>query len=84
MGEGEAFMKYGSISNHLCVRPWQLAVAQDKTLPVRKWYHLGEVYAVSSMSAVCSIGKSILKAVEPVDEESVVFQCSDGSFVRVH
>lgn len=77
-------MKYGSISNHLCIRAWQVAVTKDKTLPVRKWYHLGTVHAVSSISAVCGIGKSITKEVEPVDEESVVFHCSDDYFVRVH
>lgn len=77
-------MKYGSISSHLCVKPWQLAVTKDKTLPVRKWNHLGTVWAVSSISAVYGLGKSIMKAVEPVDEESAVFYCSDGSFVRVH
>ena len=77
------------ISRHLHEKPWQVATSEDSSLPIRKWDHLGTVWAVSAKSAAYQAradkkGDIVRTLTLPGDSEAIAFEFSDGSFVRVH
>ncbi len=75
------------ISSHCDLKPYQVAVTQDKSLPVRKWDHLREtVWAVTSKDAAYHAreykGGDMTDSFV-IDPVSVVYCFPDGLFVRV-
>ena len=83
-----------SISNHLHVKPYQIAVTNDKTLPIRKWNHLGTFWDVSAISAIYQmrtkrgkdgdiIGRSGFWPIGSEGQHHAI-ECEDGEFVAVH
>ena len=51
-------MKTFPISTHLNAKPWQVSIVpEDRSLPFRKWNHLGTIWAVSAKSAAFRVGK---------------------------
>ena len=68
--------------------PWQVAVTENPSLPVRKWRHLGTFYSESSLSAAYDAvrGHDIGRVIETFagDGDSVVYKFSSGLFCRVH
>jgi hypothetical protein len=87
--KGWAKAAQAAISHHLDKKPWEVAVSKDSSLPVRKWNHLGTVWAASAKSAAYQAradekGEIVRTLTLPGDSEAVVFEFPDGSFVRVH
>lgn len=72
-----------AISMHLYTRPYQVSTSPDRTLPHRKWHHLGTKHAVSHRSAafLADAEGSIVR--EWNDPVGVVYEFSSGSFVKV-
>lgn len=68
--------------------PWQIAVSENKNLPVRKWQHLGTFYSPSSLSAAYDAvrGYDHGRVVETFagDGDSVIYKFQSGLFCRVH
>lgn len=64
--------------------PYQVAVSSDKSLPHRKWNHLGTVWAVSHRSAAYASGKGSGDVIaEHPGEHGVVFEFPGSVFVKV-
>lgn len=71
------------------LQPWQVSVARDKTLPVRKWNHLGIFWAQTSLSAAYDAARKFPTVSHVVDSkagdaDSVVYEFDNGLFCRVH
>jgi hypothetical protein len=76
------------ISTHLNVKPYQVAISTDKSLPHRKWDHQkGFQWSVSNLSAAYDFRASKgLKGDEVAGwscAEGVIYQFPDGQFVKV-
>ena len=68
--------------------PYQVAVTENPSLPVRKWRHLGTFYSESFLSAAYDAvrGHGVGRVIETFagGEGSVVYKFSSGLFCRVH
>lgn len=68
----------------MIMRRYQVATTSDCSMPLRKWHHLGTVWAFSARCAAGMVSDSMpVRYANPVDEISAVFECADGTFVRV-
>jgi len=73
-------MAMAAISTHLDLKPYQVAVATDPTLPMRKWnWHRGTMWAVSAKSAAYEVNKSGDIAIDPKFPSA--FKFPDGQYV---
>jgi hypothetical protein len=73
------------ISTHLDEKPFRVATSTDRGLPLRKWKHLGTVYAVSSTSAAHQShnGAGRIVATHPGHDGRAVLEFDDGVFLSV-
>jgi hypothetical protein len=71
-----------AISTHLHHKPFQVAVAADKALPLRKWNHLGTLGAVSSREAAYRAGVPGNIIRESASAHGIVYEFL-GGFVHV-
>ena len=82
-------LKEADISSHLHSKPFQVAITTDKTLPLRKWNHIGVVQAPSSKSAAYNAynGSGDITeefSIHPSTERSgTVYKFSTGEFIFV-
>jgi hypothetical protein len=72
-----------AISTHLHNRRFQVAISENKDLPLRKWNHIGTVEAVTSISAAYKVVDSTIKTSHPGFEGGVIFEFENGQFVSI-
>jgi len=73
------------ISTHLDVKPFQVSIGRDLSLPTRKWNHIGTVYEISARSVAYRVGRTFGGDIVSITahEGSSAFLFPNGTYVRV-
>lgn len=72
------------ISTHLHTKPYQVAISEDRHLPLRKWNHIGTIHEVSHRVAACVARKFVSEITGTHNSLSgIIFEFADGVFVHV-
>ena len=73
-----------SISNHLHVKPYQVAFSHDENLILRKWDHRGTINAVTHREAAYKASEYKYNIVREFSRlDGTIFVLSNGQFIRV-